>query len=252
MYQQIIINFFDDLLNAFYPVRLGMPDEAYTQPNNLKRDLRIIFDSNLGDNLIDSQSLTHQFFEGVEDVKNSLDMDLKAIFEGDPAAKSELEIVLSYPGFYAIAAYRVAHLIQKLGVQLIPRIITEHAHARTGIDIHPGAKIGSYFCIDHGTGIVIGETTVIGNHVKIYQGVTLGAMSVSKKDAQSKRHPSIGDHVVIYAQATVLGGETIIGNNSVVGGNVWLTNSLPENTKIYYKEPAYERVAAVNLSSVAS
>ena len=125
--------------------------------------------------------------------------------------------------------------MKNLGVELIPRIITERAHSKTGIDIHPGAKIGSHFCIDHGTGIVIGETSRIGNHVKIYQGVTLGGLSVDKSDAAKKRHPTIEDHVVIYAGATILGGKTVIGRNSIIGGNVWLTRSVPENTKVYYK-----------------
>jgi serine O-acetyltransferase len=161
------------------------------------------------------------------------------MYEGDPAAKSKSEVVRTYPGFYAIAAYRLAHELYRLGVQDIPRVITEHAHSKTGIDIHPAAKIGEHFCIDHGTGIVIGETTIIGNHVKIYQGVTLGALSVDKHDAETKRHPTIEDHVVIYAAATILGGETIIGHDSVIGGNVWLTQSVPAYSKIYYQAKMY-------------
>lgn len=141
----------------------------------------------------------------------------------------------TYPGFYAIAAYRMAHQLLKQGVKEIPRIITEHAHSKTGIDIHPAATIGRHFCIDHGTGVVIGETSVIGDHVKIYQGVTLGALSVNKEDASRKRHPTLEDHVVVYAGATILGGETVIGHNSVIGGNVWLTRSVPPLSKIYYQ-----------------
>ena len=147
-----------------------------------------------------------------------------------PAAKSREEVIRTYPGFYAVAAYRIAHQLHLLGIQGIPRIITEHAHSKTGIDIHPGAKIGNHFCIDHGTGVVIGETSVIGNHVKIYQGVTLGALSVNKEDATKKRHPTLEDNVVVYAGATILGGGTVIGRGSVIGGNVWLTESVPPDT----------------------
>ena len=162
-------------------------------------------------------------------------MDIDAMFAGDPAAKTREEVVRSYPGFYAIAAYRVANALSKIGVNTIPRMITEHAHSKTGIDIHPNANIGDYFCIDHGTGVVIGETTVIGKHVKVYQGVTLGALSVAKEDAKVKRHPTIEDNVVIYAGATILGGNTVVGHNSIVGGNVWLTKSIPPNSKVYYQ-----------------
>ena len=143
------------------------------------------------------------------------------MFEGDPAAKSESEITRSYLGFYAIAAYRISNRLLILGVDNIPRIITEHAHSKTGIDINPGATIGHHLCIDHGTGIVIGETADIGNYVKIYQGVTIGALSVRKADAGKKRHPTIEDYVVVYAGATILGGDTTIGHHSIIGGNVW-------------------------------
>lgn len=161
--------------------------------------------------------------------------DVEAMYMGDPAAKSKAEVIRTYPGFYALAAHRIAHCLLKNGVNLIPRIISEHAHRQTGIDIHPGAEIGDHFCIDHGTGIVIGETTTIGSHVKIYQGVTLGGLSVKKEDARKKRHPTIEDHVVIYANASILGGETVIGKGSIIGGNVWLTKSVPGNSKIYYQ-----------------
>lgn len=164
-----------------------------------------------------------------------LDEDVAAMFDGDPAAKSRSEVILTYPGFYAIAAYRVAHQLLQLGVREIPRMITEFAHSRTGIDIHPGAVIGNRFCIDHGTGVVIGETTIIGNRVKIYQGVTLGALSVTKDDAEKKRHPTIGDDVIIYAGATILGGATVIGDGSIIGGNVWITSSVGERSRVYYQ-----------------
>ena len=169
-----------------------------------------------------------------ENLEQALQLDINAIYMGDPAAKSKEEIIRSYPGFYAIAAYRVGHLLHQLGVTVIPRIITEHAHHRTGIDIHPAAEIDHSFCIDHGTGVVIGETTVIGHHVKLYQGVTLGALSVDKEDANSKRHPTLEPHVVVYANATILGGETIIGHDSIIGGNVWITKSVEPNSTVYY------------------
>ena len=184
---------------------------------------------------IDEALVSSRFFDALPTIHERLEHDAVAIYAGDPAAKSITEVVRTYPGFYAIAAYRLAHELHRLGVAGIPRAITEHAHSKTGIDIHPAAKIGEHFCIDHGTGVVIGETTTIGNHVKIYQGVTLGALSVDKKDAEKKRHPTIEDHVVLYAGATILGGETIIGHDSVIGGNVWLTRSVPPNSKIYYQ-----------------
>jgi len=188
---------------------------------------------------VDPKQITNLFFESLPRIHQHLEHDVIAMFQGDPAAKSEAEVIRTYPGFYAIAAYRLAHELHRLGVEDIPRVITEHAHSKTGIDIHPAAKIGEHFCIDHGTGIVIGETTVIGSHVKIYQGVTLGALSVDKSDAEKKRHPTIEDHVVIYAGATILGGETIIGHDSVIGGNVWLTRSVPAYSKIYYQAKMY-------------
>jgi len=188
---------------------------------------------------LDPKKIANIFFESLPRIHQHLEHDVMAMFQGDPAAKSKAEVIRTYPGFYAIAAYRLAHELQSLGVEDIPRVITEHAHSKTGIDIHPASKIGEHFCIDHGTGIVIGETTVIGNHVKIYQGVTLGALSVDKGDAEKKRHPTIEDNVVIYAGATILGGETIIGHDSVIGGNVWLTRSVPAHSKIYYQAKMY-------------
>lgn len=179
--------------------------------------------------------LANRFFEILPQIYDQIQLDIDAMFQGDPAAKTREEIIRSYPGFYAIAAYRIANALSKLDIKIIPRMITEHAHGKTGIDIHPNATIGKYFCIDHGTGVVIGETTVIGEHVKIYQGVTLGALSVNKEDAKIKRHPTIEDNVVIYAGATILGGSTVIGKNSIVGGNVWLTKSIPPESKVYYK-----------------
>ncbi len=183
-----------------------------------------------------SKQISKEFISKIPQIYSLLLTDIDAIINGDPASNSEYEIIRTYPGFNAISFYRLAHELNKLEVPLLPRMITEFAHSQTGIDIHPGAEIGHHFFIDHGTGIVIGETTDIGNHVKLYQGVTLGALSVSKNMASMKRHPTIGDNVVIYSGATILGGDTIIGENSIVGGNVWLTNSIPAGTKIYHKE----------------
>ncbi len=183
-----------------------------------------------------SEEISKEFCAKIPEIYSLLLTDIEAIINGDPASNSEYEIIRTYPGFSAISFYRLAHELNNLEVPLLPRMITEFAHSQTGIDIHPGAEIGHHFFIDHGTGIVIGETTEIGNYVKLYQGVTLGALSVSKNMASMKRHPTIGDNVVIYSGATILGGETFIGENSVVGGNVWLTNSIPAGTKIYHQE----------------
>ncbi len=176
------------------------------------------------------------FFSDLESVYDLCLEDSEAILRGDPAAKDNKEVIRSYPGFFAIAVYRIAHLMLTLEIPYLPRIFTEYAHARTGVDIHPGANIGRRFCIDHATGVVIGETTQIGSQVKLYQGVTLGALSVSKSMAQQKRHPTIEDNVIIYAGATILGGETIIGKNAIIGGNVWITRSVPPDTMVYYQD----------------
>lgn len=182
----------------------------------------------------DDISIVDKFMDYLPELSERLDNDVKAIFNEDPAARSLDEIIRCYPGFYAIAAYRIGHFLHSYKVTLLPRMLTEHAHTHTGIDIHPGAHIGSHFCIDHGTGVVIGETTHIGNHVKLYQGVTLGALSVNKEDAHTKRHPTIEDNVVVYANTTILGGRTVIGKNSIIGGNVWITESVAPDTKVYY------------------
>jgi serine O-acetyltransferase len=185
------------------------------------------------------------FMEKLPDVRWILSQDVRAHYEGDPASKSLDEIVFSYPGLYAIFVYRVAHELFLSQIPLMPRIMTEHAHSLTGIDIHPGATIGSDFFIDHGTGVVIGETTHIGNRVRIYQGVTLGALSVPRESEGGnylrgrKRHPTIEDDVTIYAQATILGGETVIGARCVIGGNVWLTSSVPQDTTVLIEPPRH-------------
>lgn len=163
--------------------------------------------------------------------------DARAALEGDPAARSIEEVILSYPGLEALLVHRVAYFLHSKGVPIIPRIMSEHIHGKTGIDIHPGARIGEECFIDHGTGVVIGETAVIGRHVKLYQGVTLGALSVKKNMADKKRHPTIEDNVTIYAGATILGGETVIGTGSVIGGNTWITESVPPDSKIYSQTP---------------
>ncbi|HKV38147.1 MAG TPA: serine acetyltransferase [Blastocatellia bacterium] len=189
-----------------------------------------------------AEEIAYAFLESLPGVRQRLAKDLRAAYDGDPAAGCIDEIVLSYPAPYAITAYRAAHEMRKLGVILLPRMLTELAHARTGIDIHPGAEIGESFFIDHGTGVVIGETTMIGNNVKLYQGVTLGALSFPKDETGRlirghKRHPTIEDNVVIYAGATILGGDTVIGEGSVIGGNVWLTESVPAGSRVVQAEP---------------
>ncbi len=182
---------------------------------------------------IEAREAVRDFFEAFPAIRKTLMGDVGAAVAGDPAAKSAEEVILSYPGLEALAVHRFAHFLWARGIPLIPRMMSEYVHAKTGIDIHPGASIGERFFIDHGTGVVIGETSVIGNDVKIYQGVTLGALSVRKSMGDAKRHPTIGDGVTIYAGATILGGETTIGSGCVVGGNVWLTSSLPPGSRIY-------------------
>jgi serine O-acetyltransferase len=180
-----------------------------------------------------AELITENFFEELPSIRNSIALDMKAAFKGDPAAKSIEEVIVSYPGFEAITVHRLAHFFWEAQVPLIPRMMSELVHGRTGIDIHPGADIGDSFFIDHGTGVVIGETTVIGKNVKIYQGVTLGALSVKKEEGNRKRHPTIEDDVTIYANATILGGETVIGRGSVIGGSVWLTESVSPGSLVY-------------------
>ncbi|MBY0479989.1 MAG: serine acetyltransferase [Chitinophagaceae bacterium] len=184
---------------------------------------------------VKTQTIAKDFFEAIPSLYANLIKDANTILNFDPAAVSVEEVLVAYPGFYATAIYRLSHLLWDLEVKILPRIFTEYAHSKTGIDIHPGATIGDSFFIDHGTGIVIGETTVIGNNVKIYQGVTLGALNVSKDKASSKRHPTIEDNVIIYSGATILGGSTIVGHDSVIGGNVWLTYSVLPNSIVYHK-----------------
>ena len=203
-------------------------NDVLSNPRTNHKDLRAC----------DVTCITDSFIGSLPEIASVLHTDIIAAYEGDPAAKSTEEVLLAYPSFEAISIYRLAHKLQTLGVPMLPRMMTEIAHGRTGIDIHPGATIGEYFFIDHGTGVVIGETTVIGDHVKLYQGVTLGAKSFpTGADGNPikgiQRHPRIGSHVVIYAGATILGGDTIIGDNCVIGGNVWLTHSVEPGSVVY-------------------
>jgi serine O-acetyltransferase len=191
-----------------------------------------------------AELVVEEFFEELPNIRRALVLDMEAAFRGDPAAKSADEVILSYPGFQAITLYRLAHFFWTRQVPLIPRMMSNMVHSRTGIDIHPGAGIGESFFIDHGTGVVIGETTVIGRNVKLYQGVTLGALSVKKEEGGCKRHPTIEDDVTIYANAAVLGGQTVIGRGSTIGGNVWITESAPPHT-IIYNRPSEQRARAL-------
>jgi serine O-acetyltransferase len=200
----------------------------------LEKQLWVIMNATKACQNCNNEEIAKAFFEDVPNLYELLNTDIQAIFNGDPAARSEFEVIRTYPGFFAISFYRLAHSLYKHEVPLLPRILTEYAHSKTGIDIHPAAEIGEYFYIDHGTGIVIGESCIIGKHVKLYQGVTLGALSVSKSMAYTKRHPTVEDNVVIYSGATILGGETVIGRNTIIGGNVWLTKSVLPDSTVYH------------------
>jgi serine O-acetyltransferase len=199
--------------------------EIERQLKKLEQQLQLLLQPVVNNTSL-SQAQAAIFFKNIPALYQKLLLDATALYNADPAAKNIAEVLVAYPGFFAIAAYRIAHQLHLQKINLLPRIIGEYAHSKTGIDIHPGASIGNSFSIDHGTGIVIGQTAVIGNHVKIFQGVTLGALSVQKEKASEKRHPTIQDNVVIYSGATILGGQTIVGHDSVIGGNVWLTKSV--------------------------
>ena len=227
--------FIDELVGYLFPIL--SENQNLDQEKDIMEILGLLekilqsYDSELPD----INFTINKFKETLPEIYELLVEDAIAIYEGDPAATSIEEVIISYPGFYAILIYRIAHQLDNLDISAIPRMLTEYSHGKTGIDIHPKAKIGKSFFIDHGTGIVIGESTVIGNSVKIYQGVTLGALSVSKNNAGIKRHPTIEDNVIIYAQAVILGGSTVIGKNSIVGGNTWVTQSIPSNSFVYNK-----------------
>lgn len=206
---------------------------------SMKRQMSAAYSFCGAGEVVDTERLAYSILDKIPDIKDALIKDVQAIYEGDPAARSPEEIILSYPGFYAISIYRIAHEFYLAGIPCLSRIMTEFAHEKTGIDIHAGATVGEYFFIDHGTGIVIGETTTIGNNVKIYQGVTLGAKSFELDTDGNpikgiKRHPDIGNNCVIYANATILGGNTSIGDGCVIGGNVWLTHSVDPGQVVYY------------------
>ena len=223
------------IYNARHNLSMLIEDVMY----NLNKQLTLLYTSELGEQAAaeKAQELSVAFFRAIPEVRAVAQTDVEAFFDGDPAAFSVDEIIFCYPGLFAVTVYRLAHVLYALGVPLLPRIMTEHAHSITGIDINPGAQIGRYFFIDHGTGIVVGETTVIGNHVKLYQGVTLGALTT--RGGQSlrgkKRHPTIEDHVTIYAGASILGGATVIGRESVIGSNVFITHSIPPCTTVSVK-----------------
>ncbi|MDD2600064.1 MAG: serine acetyltransferase [Kiritimatiellae bacterium] len=194
---------------------------------------------------IDAENAVATLMKELPGIRRMLQEDIQAAYEGDPAAHSHMEVVMSYPGILAVTTHRIAHSLYRSKVPLIPRVMSEHAHSKTGIDIHPGANIGPGFFIDHGTGVVIGETCNIGRHVKLYQGVTLGALSFDKDEEGrlikgNKRHPDVEDDVIIYAGATILGGNTVIGKGAVIGGNVWLIHSVPAGAKVYNKQPSPE------------
>jgi serine O-acetyltransferase len=229
----------DELILLLFPERGCMGarsmDEIEEAVKNLKQRFIQYFEAVsvlVKDRASKPSANVELFFETLPKLTQLLELDAQAALSGDPAAYSREEIIITYPGFYAVCIYRIAHALHELGVPLIPRLMTEYAHEKTGIDIHPGARISESFFIDHGTGVVIGETASIGKNVKIYQGVTLGALSVKKKLQSVKRHPTIEDDVIIYANATILGGETVIGKGSVIGGNTWIIESVKPQSVI--------------------
>ena len=219
---------------------LGSKDPAGAIAAGLEKEIALLMPG------ADVKAVISAFLARLPEVKRLVQTDVQAAYEGDPAATSPMEVVMAYPGLYAVSIHRLAHELYNLKVPIIPRIMSELAHSKTGIDIHPGATIGERFFIDHGTGVVVGETTVIGKNVKLYQGVTLGAKSFQKDPETGalvkgiKRHPNVEDNVVIYAGATILGGDTTIGQDSEIGGSVWLISSVPPNSRVYNKPPAPE------------
>jgi serine O-acetyltransferase len=230
-------NFTDDLFNFLF----GSYERKFNSEQKLGdeyREIRHTFSAIVFE-LIREEAMvkehTSLFFSQLPVIYKQLLEDAEAVLRFDPAAQSIEEVLVAYPGFYATAIYRLSNQLYKQGIRTLPRLLSEYAHSKTGIDIHPGASIGSSFAIDHGTGIVVGETAVIGDRVKIYQGVTLGALNVSKELASKKRHPTIEDDVIIYSGATILGGDTIVGAGSIIGGNIWLTHSVAPNSVVYHK-----------------
>lgn len=229
--KQEVNHFAEGMFDFLFPINCPQPRKASVQYVNLSDQLTRLLDP-LD---VDANAVTEQFFALLPDLYERLLEDAEATMAFDPAATSLEEVITTYPGFYAITIHRLAHQLVQFGVPLLPRMLTEYAHGKTGIDIHPAAQIGHSFFIDHGTGIVIGATAKIGDNVKIYQGVTLGALQVEKSLANTKRHPTIEDDVIIYANATILGGETVVGHHSILGGNVWITRSLPPYSRVYHE-----------------
>lgn len=227
------------LICLLYPERAACfnssPEEVRQKFDKLASELTELLNATKACAKDDNERKAALFFQRILELYRVLNTDIEAILSGDPAAHTRFEVIRAYPGFFAICFYRIAHALLDLGTAYLPRIITEWAHSVTGIDIHPAAEIGEHFCIDHGTGIVIGESCIIGDHVKIYQGVTLGALSVDKSMAYTKRHPTVEDYVVIYSGATILGGETVIGHHSIIGGNVWITKSIAPYSTVYHR-----------------
>lgn len=231
--------FLDDCLALLFP-HLSHPPirserEIEARMTQLVGRLRYVLCESLPEDCDNADQVAQDFVGALPGIAEAASLDAGAIFEGDPAAGSLDEVILAYPGFYAIVAYRIAHMLFEQKVTLFARLIAEHAHWVTGIDIHPGAKIGRSFAVDHGTGVVIGETAVIGDNVRIYQGVTIGALKVARSERAKKRHPTIEDNVVIYSGATILGGRTEVGHDTIIGGNVWLTKSVPPYSRLMYK-----------------
>lgn len=233
----VVYRFVDSLTDLLFPVRSDQPlslAQIEERWEGLHRDFAAII-CPLCAPEVACEILSEQFFARIAELHASLVEDAEMYRDSDPASGCVEEVILCYPGFYAVMVHRIAHEIHRLGIPLLPRVIAEYAHSRTGIDIHPGATIGKHFYIDHGTGVVIGETTVIGDNVCLYQGVTLGASYVDKELRGVRRHPSIEDNVIIYAGSTILGGNTVVGHNSIIGGNVWLTESVPPYSRVYHK-----------------
>jgi serine O-acetyltransferase len=230
-------NFIDDLFDLLFASHEGKYEteqKLARQFTEIKNTFSALLFELIRDEAEVKKHTDHLFYE-LPEIYDALLLDADAILHFDPAATSIEEVLVAYPGFYATAVYRIAHQLYLQGIKTLPRLLSEYAHSKTGIDINPGATIGKSFFIDHGTGIVIGETATIGNNVKIYQGVTLGALNVAKSNASMKRHPTIHDNVIIYSGATILGGETVVGKDSVIGGNVWLTYSVPAYSIVYHK-----------------
>lgn len=223
--------FTNDLFYILFDTNITMAENI----DSLAETFREITDTSCKHEEFDYHQAWKKFLICLPDILKQLNQDAEYMHRHDPASNSIEEVILAYPGFYAIAVYRLSNIFYNQGMPLIPRMMSEYAHRITGVDIHPGARIGSPFFIDHGTGIVVGETTTIEDHVKIYQGVTLGALQVSKELKNKKRHPTVEENVTIYAGATILGGETVIGKNSTIGGNVWLTESVPPDSIVYHK-----------------